>query len=102
MRLTNSELDIIRKTFHHYFDAEDHLWLFGSRVDDTKRGGDIDFYIETIEQNTKQAILKKIDFIVALRELLGDQKIDIVLNQLSLKDNLLVYQIARETGVKLI
>lgn len=102
MRLTDKERTIICDTFLEYFSSEDHLWLFGSRADDTKRGGDIDFYIETTLKSTKDAFSKKIDFIIALRQLLGDQKIDVVLNQLSLNDKLPIYNIAKTTGVKLI
>ncbi|MDF3034197.1 MAG: hypothetical protein K0R76_1151 [Alphaproteobacteria bacterium] len=47
MRLTMTEQDVIRNSFRQCFGGEDHLWLFGSRVNDYKRGGDIDLYVET-------------------------------------------------------
>src|SRR5471030_2196758 len=90
MRLTEKELTIIRKTFQEYFSSSDHLWLFGSRVDDSKKGGDIDFYIETMESDTGIAISKRLKFVVALYMSIGDQKIDVVLNQLPLKGDLLI------------
>ena len=42
MRLTPQEQESILKSFQATFDQSDHIWLFGSRVDDTKREGDID------------------------------------------------------------
>jgi len=102
MRLTEKELVIIRKTFHECFSESDHLWLFGSRVDDSKRGGDIDFYVETTEKNTSNAVAKRLAFIITLKQLLGDQKIDVVLNQLTLNRPLSIYQEAKKTGVQLI
>jgi hypothetical protein len=42
-----TEQDVIRNSFRQCFGGEDHLWLFGSRVNDYKRGGDIDLYVET-------------------------------------------------------
>lgn len=102
MRLTEEELGIIRKTFNKYFTNEDHLWLFGSRVDDRKRGGDIDFYIETMEENVSKANTQKLDFIISLKQLLGDQKIDVILNQLKLQHSLPIYKEAKTTGVRLI
>jgi hypothetical protein len=102
MRLTEKELTIIRKTFQEYFSSSDHLWLFGSRVDDAKKGGDIDFYIETMESDVSTALAKRSKFVVALYMSIGDQKIDVVLNQLPLKGDLLIYEEARATGVQLI
>ena len=46
MRLTEFEQNTISKHFESFF-AHAELYLFGSRVDDTKKGGDIDLYIET-------------------------------------------------------
>lgn len=102
MRLTDSELTSIKKTFHEYFAPEDKLWLFGSRANDNKRGGDIDLYIETNETDTKKAISNKMDFVIALYPLIGDQKIDVVLNQLSLQSSLAIYDVAKTQGVRLV
>jgi predicted nucleotidyltransferase len=44
MRLTQNEKDSIKKTFLEVF-GEGEIYLFGSRVDDSKRGGDIDLFI---------------------------------------------------------
>ena len=47
MRLTTQQLrDIVRLT-HEHVHQQAKVWLFGSRVDDNARGGDIDLYIET-------------------------------------------------------
>lgn len=42
MRLTGQQRTIIRATVAETFGAGADVWLFGSRVDDNKRGGDID------------------------------------------------------------
>ena len=47
MRLSIEEQKAIKDAFRVHFGREDHLWLFGSHTDDTKRGGDIDLYVET-------------------------------------------------------
>jgi hypothetical protein len=47
MRLDPDEVHIICQSFRKYFGREDHLWLSESRVDDAKRGEDIDLYVET-------------------------------------------------------
>lgn len=46
MRLTPQELRSVRQTIHNA-DPNGRLWLFGSRADDSRRGGDIDLYLET-------------------------------------------------------
>ncbi len=45
MRLNAQELDAIRSTLGA-LDPEGRIYLFGSRVDDSRRGGDIDLFLE--------------------------------------------------------
>lgn len=49
MRLAEYEKTSIRKSFEEFFE-EGHIYLFGSRVDDTKRGGDIDLLLGSREE----------------------------------------------------
>ncbi len=44
MRLTSKEQEIIKKTIREIF-GECEIYLFGSRLLDEKRGGDIDLYV---------------------------------------------------------
>lgn len=55
------------------------IYLFGSRVDDSLRGGDIDLFIETDEKENLFA--RKVRFLSKLKQQIGDQKIDIVFNE---------------------
>ena len=102
VRLTPDEIEKIIKAFKHHFSSQDHLWLFGSRVDLNKRGGDIDFYIETLESDINTIVNKKMDFVNELWQTLGDQQIDVVVNLLPEKKHLPIYEIAQKTGVQLV
>lgn len=44
MRLNEKEIDIIKSTIGQYTD-DPLIYLFGSRMDESKKGGDIDLYI---------------------------------------------------------
>jgi predicted nucleotidyltransferase len=44
MRLSAIEIRHIKEVIHRA-DREAHIYLFGSRVDDQKRGGDIDLLV---------------------------------------------------------
>ena len=46
------------------------MWLFGSRTDPTKKGGDIDLYIET--EINEDILRKKLKFLVKLGNEIGD------------------------------
>lgn len=93
MRLKNSELAAIKSTIEN-FDRNASIYLFGSRVDDTKKGGDIDILIisSTLTREDKRGIKKK------LYELIGEQKIDILL---AVDDSDPFVKLALETGVRL-
>lgn len=69
MRLTDNDKRVIKETFFEIFE-DGKIYLFGSRADDTKRGGDIHLYISP-SSKTKLAS-KKIDFLVALKQKIGE------------------------------
>ena len=74
MRLTDFEVSSIRRTVHA-LDADAGIYLFGSRADDSKRGGDIDLLI--ISDRLSPADAGRVRWL--LWELIGEQKIDIVI-----------------------
>jgi len=77
MRLSLSEIKIIVQLKNKYFGETSKIFLFGSRVDDSKKGGDIDLYL--IPNNQENITSKKIDFLVNLKNIIGEQKIDLIL-----------------------
>jgi predicted nucleotidyltransferase len=78
MRLSTFQHQAIKKYFLEVF-KEGQIYLFGSRVDESKRGGDIDLYIQTIDK--KNLMRKKLDFLVKLKREIGLQKIDVVFDK---------------------
>lgn len=46
MRITMAEADLIAHRVRQHLGPSARIWLFGSRLDDEKRGGDIDLYVE--------------------------------------------------------
>lgn len=100
MRLTPRQHEIIRRTLKSHFGRNSLIRLFGSRVDDTARGGDIDLYVEPDIQDPNQLVDAKLNALAELHRILGDQKIDIVIHRAGSVD-LPIHQHARETGVPL-
>jgi len=80
MRLTLFEIETIVKLKNRYFSEADKIYLFGSRVDDTKKGGDIDLYIDLFDKESKN-YQHKLNFIADLQEVIGEQKIDLIVSQ---------------------
>jgi len=77
MRLSQAQIDAIVQVFQHVF-SHGELVLFGSRVDDQRKGGDIDLYIQPAEV-MPDLVMRKIKFLSMLKSKIGDQKIDLVL-----------------------
>lgn len=76
MRLQKQEIQTILQVARNIYGEKVKVYLFGSRLDNTKRGGDIDLLIRTDEE--KKGVLARIRMIAQLKFLLGDQKIDII------------------------
>jgi hypothetical protein len=102
VRLSDDDLAAIESLFCKNFLPEDRLWLFGSRADLKAKGGDIDFYVETYARGADEAIKMKSDFLCDLEQTIGEQKIDIVLNMMHNPYPLLIHEVAKTKGVRII
>lgn len=102
IRLSAHDLSALETLFKKHFLKEDTLWIFGSRVNSLKKGGDIDLYIETKAESANEAANMKNKFIISLEEEIGEQKIDVVLNLLKFPYELPIYIIAKEQGVRIV
>lgn len=98
MRLSKGTRQLIVESVHHYFSDSAQVWLFGSRCDDSKSGGDIDLYLE--DQDIDEPVYKRILLKIALQDKLGMQKIDLVYHdrRLPLQP---IHLIAKEEGILL-
>ena len=97
MRLTSSQEQLIKSTVDRVLGAENRVWLFGSRVNDALRGGDIDLLIETEAAFPNRAKML-CRLYGALIYALGDRKLDVLLKDARTRDAP-VFEIAKRTGV---
>tara|TARA_B100000989_G_scaffold236433_2_gene183298 strand:+ start:67297 stop:67617 length:321 start_codon:yes stop_codon:yes gene_type:complete len=79
MRLTPDEIDAIISVLSPYIKITAELKLFGSRVDDAKKGGDIDLLLIVAESTARSEIIyHKPEILGEIKHRIGDQKIDIL------------------------
>jgi predicted nucleotidyltransferase len=92
MRLTNQEIALI-KQFVKREDPNAVVYLFGSRTDNSAKGGDIDLMVlsDSIDLKSKTRILW------GLYENIGLQKIDLLIN--SFNDDSPFVQLIKKEGV---
>lgn len=103
MRVTPDQIRVFNKFARRYFGEDAKLWLFGSRVDDRKKGGDYDFFVETNLIDADEIVERKI---ALLAELQGsaqfeDEKIDIVVKRRVSAFEMPIYEVARNEGVRI-
>ena len=76
MRLSKREIEVILQVAEDIYGTDVKVYLFGSRVDDSRRGGDIDLLVRTTSE--KKGILDRVRMAARIKSLIGDQKIDII------------------------
>jgi len=74
MRLTKKEISKIKQIIYTYLGDDSKIYIFGSRLENNKKGGDIDIFVKTnnndiskrllTKAKLKQALFKPIDLIV--------------------------------------
>jgi predicted nucleotidyltransferase len=93
MRLTNAEINAIKESVYTY-DPKARIFIFGSRVNDQKRGGDIDLFI--LSQKISSSDRRKIK--LKIYDKIGEQKIDMIVTP---KISTAFHQIAASEGIPL-
>ncbi len=79
MRLTPQEQDAIACAAHATLLPGTRVSLFGSRVDDQARGGDIDLLLETpLPMPAAEVVARRQAFVARLYRLIGERRIDVV------------------------
>ena len=94
MRLTPAQIADIKSTTAAVLGESARVILFGSRVDDQKKGGDVDLYVEV----ARPVLMQKIRCKIRLQELL-DMPVDLVVKHLG--DTSPISLIARKEGIVL-
>jgi len=99
MRLTSDQIQTIKEAAHLVLGEGARVTLFGSRVNDTLRGGDIDLLFETPLQLENRVATTGRLYATLIRKL-GDRKIDVVLKDAATPEAP-VMRVARESGAQL-
>ena len=99
MRLTAAECSTIRETVRSLTGPSTRVRLFGSRIDDRARGGDIDLFVE-LDQPVDNSVLLGARIGARLQQALGDRRIDVVMSAPNMVDSS-IHRVARETGIEL-
>lgn len=95
MRLTPEQVRTIRERVRAAMGQRSRIWLFGSRVDDRRRGGDVDLYVEPDVMPDLRARL------LCRGTLADDLDLDVDLIVQEPGRDLPIYRIARQEGVPL-
>ncbi len=82
MRIKDEDLRVIQETVHHLVSPltqKYSLYLFGSRVFDHLKGGDIDLLLLIPEKDFLKVFDVKFKILASIKMKIGDQKIDFVI-----------------------
>jgi len=77
MRLSEREVKTIVKAVTSHFHSDAAVFLFGSRVNDATRGGDIDLFVDLPEVD-RDVVRHTCQTIATIQLALGEQKIDLI------------------------
>jgi predicted nucleotidyltransferase len=95
MRINDYEKEVIIEAVKT-IDPDAKLWLFGSRVDDNKKGGDIDIAI--LSEIIRKDVMLEIQVRRHICNKIGEQRIDIVS---SVDGKEAIFKLAMEEGILL-
>ena len=99
MRLTPQQVEAIRTVVREQAGPEAVVYLFGSRVDDAARGGDVDLMVELPTPVEEPALLAA-RIAGRISRALEERKVDVVVAAPNLMC-LPIHDVARREGVRL-
>lgn len=95
MRLNDIERDTLRQVAKDCFEPDAVLRLFGSRLDDSRKGGDIDLLVETRMVDPVSIAKAHLRFLSCVHARLGEQKIDLLIDCPTMRQRAPIFEIAR-------
>jgi predicted nucleotidyltransferase len=103
MRLTPAQRIQLLETIQDLFGPQTEVKLFGSRTDDTRRGGDFDIFIETTLKDATELVQRKLKCLARLHATpeFDGEKIDLVVASQIDGAELPIHRIARIEGIRL-
>ncbi len=102
MRLTQREQSDVAAVAKAVLPAGSRVSLFGSRLDDSRRGGDVDLWIELAGNPTAAEMVRFRGRLTAgLYQRWGERRIDMVMSLLGQPDARPVVQAARRNSIEL-
>jgi predicted nucleotidyltransferase len=99
MRLTPAQIDIIKTTAQSVLGDGARVMLFGSRVDDETKGGDVDVMIE-VPQSLAEPALVSARIASRISRAMHGRKVDVLLKAPNLQEQA-IHRIATQQGVTL-
>lgn len=96
MRISEHEKTVIIEAVKNV-DPDAQVWLFGSRVHDGKKGGDIDIAI--LSEKINKDVMQKIQVRRFICDRIGEQKIDIVTTD---NGKEAIFRLALAEGIQLV
>lgn len=103
MRLSQAQIEVLRRTAARRFGTGAGLWLFGSRLRDDLRGGDVDLYVESPDVDADRLITSRLGFLADLHDTpeFEGERIDVVIKSPLHREELAIHRIARAEGIRL-
>ena len=99
MRISSTDQKVIRSLVEERFGARATVRLFGSRLNDDARGGDVDLLVELPDPVPDPAVASA-ELAVKITRALGGRNVDVVLRAPNLR-HLPIHDVARREGVLL-
>ena len=97
MRLEPKLKQLIIKYAKQHFGDDSKLYLFGSRIYDDKKGGDIDLYLESVRDIDMQL---QVDFLRDINKNVTERKVDLIIKTPFTQDKPILHT-AKKQGILL-
>lgn len=101
MKPTTDQQTTIRATIAETFGDAASVWLSGSRVDDNKRGDDIDPLTEPSQTSVAEIVLAVLLLLGKLKMQLWEEKIDVLIDYPTRQIHPVIFSTARQTSIPL-
>lgn len=103
MRLARIECEAIEAAARETLPAGSRVWLFGSRLDDSRRGGDIDLLLDLrqpLDADARCALRSR--FVARIWRRIDERRIDVVLSEDAATDPRAIVQEVMARGTQLV